>query len=363
MVYLELASAALLTGASVVLAFPFGGTLESAARLRFGSELELLDIPEISMNNGRKSILDLFKFAFSWIFYMRFWRHFSRSQLWYINGGRVLLPMMLVSLFCRTKVIYHAHLSHSDGGNTAWRLERYLLRVFSKFRMIDTVVCPSVFIQTNFFAYSNAFSERLNCIVLQNCLGSSFSGLPFRNRFLLGDKKVKRVGLFGKVTHVKGQELVCETACRFPDISFYCIGGTLPGEESYVAELKSKAPSNVIFIDEVTNVAETVDSLGIQVCLVPSKFDESFGLAAIEGMACSCVTLASHRGGLAEIAKHTGMLTFYNENNYVEKLEYICGLEGHSLASLAKDQYDKTMEIYASLRFLTQATELFDSSF
>lgn len=351
-VFLELISAALSSGADVTVAFPFGGNLETSIRKRFGLKVKLLNIPEVSMNNGSKSIKDLFKFAISWIFFIRFWHEFSYSRLWYVNGGRVLFPMVLASILYRRKIAYHAHISHKK-----WA--KRLLILFIKCKAINTIICPSLFIQKDFFSFSRTFLKECNVIVIPNSLGLQFYNLPFQDRF--ANRKIKNIGVFGKITPLKGQDLVCEVADLFPDIVFYCIGSAMPNEDNYLEKLKLTAPYNVRFISEVSNVAKSIKSLDIQICLVPSKLEESFGLAAIEGMAASSITISSYKGGLIEIAENTGMITFNNREEFIEKLNALLNLDSHSLSKMAKEQYDKTIKEYSIHQFSAKAKSLFKS--
>ncbi len=45
-----------------------------------------------------------------------------------------------------------------------------------------------------------------------------------------------------------------------------------------------------------------------QIHVVPSRWDEPFGLAALEGMACGLATVASRSGGIPEIINQSGLL-------------------------------------------------------
>jgi glycosyltransferase involved in cell wall biosynthesis len=360
-VYLELASAALATGAKTQLAIPTGGRLEAEIVKKFGARVEVIRVPEITMTNGKKSFIDILKLLTSWVLYLPCWMRFRRADIWYVNGGRALIPMAVAALFCRRKLIYHAHLSHGEPGMTSWRMERRLLLMFLKMGIISTVVCPSKFIHDEFEGYSSSFKKPGSCKVIENGLGALYANVVFKDRFCVPHQSVETIGLFGTVSKVKGHQLVCAVAKKFPKITFYCVGGTAPGDEEFVADLQESSPSNLIFLDEVLSVPASIDSLGIQVCLVPSNFEESFGLAAIEGMASSCVTLASKRGALIEISEHTGMLTFSGSGEFEDRIEEISKMSADELSSLAKNQFTRTMRRYSNEGFRNSFSGYFSS--
>lgn len=61
-----------------------------------------------------------------------------------------------------------------------------------------------------------------------------------------------------------------------------------------------------------------------QIMVVPSTWEESFGVVALEGEACGCVVVASHAGGLPEAVGPAGM-TFKrgNADDLAEKLQWL----------------------------------------
>src|SRR5690606_28037918 len=99
------------------------------------------------------------------------------------------------------------------------------------------------------------------------------------------------------------------------------------------------------------NVPEELDTRDIQFSLVPSRCEESFGLAAIEGMACSCLTIVSGRGGLAEIAAQTGALVAKDEADLSSVLDDLAGRSPDQLAALARNQHAATLAAYAPQLF------------
>lgn len=345
-VFLELLDAAVEAGLTVGAAYPKGGRLEKEIVRRFTGRVEGIEIPKVRMKNGRKSLLDIVLFSLSWIPFIRYWLRFRYYSIWYLNGGRVLLPMAIAAIFCRRHIVYHAHIGHG------W-LEKSLVLLLVRVGILKRVICPSDFMKNDFVAFNAWFVKPDHCQVIENPLARSFDALAFVNRFNSGRDAVFRIGVIGKVSPTKGHDVVSEVAHVMPEFHFYFIGATLPGDEVYVDRLKSTSPSNVIFIGEVSDVPGAINDLGIQISLVPSRMLEPFGLVAIESMACSCITLSSGRGGLSEIARFTGMLTFdINEPRSLEvTLRELMASESQSLSELARSQHHHATNRYALSRF------------
>lgn len=338
---------------TVGIAYPMGGRLERAIVARFSGSVEAINVAEIRMTNGSKSLADILRFAFSWAPFVRHWLSLRRYSLWYVNGGRILLAMGVTALFCRRHIVYHAHIVHG-------RLEKTLLLLLARTGILKTVVCPSHFVRNDLVAFNAWFAGLGHCEVIENPLARAFSSLPFVDRFGPGHEAVSVIGLVGKVSSTKGHDLVCNVARAFPELRFHFIGGTISGEEVYVDELKRTAPPNVAFAGEVTDVRATIDELGIQISLVPSRIEESFGLVAIESMACSCLTLGSERGALSEISRITGMLTFDIDAplSLDTRLRELLLSDAQNLHDLARRQHRHATEQYALTRFRRKVAHL-----
>lgn len=345
-VFLELLNAAVDAGMTVGAAYPEGGRLERVIEGRFAGHIEAIKVAEIRMTNGRKGLADILRFAFSWALFVRHWPRFRRYPLWYVNGGRMLLAMAVAALFCRRHIVYHAHIVHG-------RLEKSLLLLLARTGFLKRVICPSHFVRNDLVAFNAWFAGPGHCDVIENPLAPAFSALPFVDRFGPGHEAVRVIGVVGKVSPTKGHDLVCEVARALPDLRFHFIGGTLSGDEAYVDRLKRTAPTNVAFVGEVSDVRAIIDAIGIQVSLVPSRIAESFGLVAIESMACSCITLGSERGALPEIARLTGMLAFDIDapRSLEARLRELLSSDARTLCELARNQHHHATGRYDLTRF------------
>jgi glycosyltransferase involved in cell wall biosynthesis len=98
-------------------------------------------------------------------------------------------------------------------------------------------------------------------------------------------------------------------------------------------------------------VPRAARELGAQVCLVPSRCEEAFGLAAVEGMALSCVTAVRASGGLAEIARGTGALEFSADADIAPLLQRLAAMPGAERTKLARAQQTAATARYGHAAF------------
>ena len=120
----------------------------------------------------------------------------------------------------------------------------------------------------------------------------------------------------GRIEPLKGLELLLHTAAQlqtFEQIRVLVVGGGA-GRDQEIDRLREMAKS--LNVNEVFDFIGRVDQQDLplyynaaDVCVVPS-FYESFGLAALESMACGTPVVATRAGGLSTIIQHgrTGYL-------------------------------------------------------
>jgi glycosyltransferase involved in cell wall biosynthesis len=129
--------------------------------------------------------------------------------------------------------------------------------------------------------------------------------VPDRPVFVAEDDSTTTIGIVGQVGEWKGHEdfvaalaILRETGRRFKAAIF----GT--GTASYVEALKSRLDrldlsDRVHWYGYVRDPNQIYSRIGI--CVVPSRFDEPFGLVAAEAGIRGLPVIATRRGGLPEI--------------------------------------------------------------
>jgi glycosyltransferase involved in cell wall biosynthesis len=340
-------------GYSVGVLAPMGGTLESTLRATWGDKVDLFHLDEPRFTSGRKGIRDVVRMAAYCGYVLRFWRLVSGYDAVYVNGGRLALPFFLLSLLTKMpRWFYHVHLCHSG-------IEKRLLALVAASSRTSHVIMASSYIRDEFARANGVFSQNSNVSVVQNCLVHPFNDLAERDRFT-GDAGPLTVALIGRVSPVKGHDVLPGLARRFPDLRFVVIGSVAEENRAFFDGLFADAPANLVYGGETGDLLGTLDEYNVQLSLVPSRWDEPFGLVSIESMAASCLTLVSNRGMLPHIARTTGAFCFQSDAELVEMLERFRTAPRSLLQRLAREQYQKAQRFFGFDDFRRQVLAILD---
>lgn len=164
-------------------------------------------------------------------------------------------------------------------------------------RFVTTFIVPSRYLEKEMI--QNGFSKEQICVV------------PFGvdiTRFTPAVESEPRFVLYvGRLSNEKGVMSVLEIAKRLPDISFKIVG---TGPQAKSLHRVGHQLKNVTFIGFTQGEALVRLYQEAFVTLIPSRVHETFGLTAIESMACGTPVIASRVGALPEIIKdhRTGFL-------------------------------------------------------
>lgn len=342
-VLISLLRAARDTGGNVSVLAPGGGALETAIKGEFGNRVTFVHCDEPRITHGRKGIRDILALV---AYGLRFRRHrplLAEQDVIYVNGLRHLPHILLLARGLTAQLIYHVHIGHSQ-------LERTLLRLAERAKSTCALVVNSRFIRDSL----GISSPRIRLV--ENALDGGFAAQPFSDRFTGAPGWT--AATVGTLRPEKGQDIAIEAVSGLGDMELHVIGRNGEGVSDWIAALKRAAPPAVIFDGPVTDTAGTLHALGIQFNLVPSRWDEPFGLVAIEGMASSCLTIVSGKGGLAEIAEHTGALVAPDAASLQKLLAELRGRPPEALVQLARTQHSRTIARYAPERFAREVTAL-----
>ena len=154
----------------------------------------------------------------------------------------------------------------------------------------------------------------------------------------LGLRDDDRILLFvGRIEPLKGVDILLGAAAQMegePDCFVLVVGGDSSTREGEVAHLRDLASElgiaeRVSFLGAVDHERLPLFYSAADVCVVPS-FYESFGLVALEAMACGTPVVASRVGGLAGTVRdsETGYLIPWRcPEPFAERLELLLGNE------------------------------------
>lgn len=345
-VLLELVRAALQTGFRATVLIPEGPCVD---RLRaLGAQVVV--VPECRLSQGKKGIADIFRFA--WYGSRTFLRHISllrHADLIYVNGNRLSPVAMLAQLMLRRKAAYHIHLNH--GG-----LERKLFLLALRLRSTRALVLPSEFIRRELLAADVRFDDP-RVQVVPNGLDARFSDIPFQDRFT--GRPLQHIGIVGRVSPEKGQDVLIPLAKHFPQLQFHVLGDAAFSSEDYYERLKREAPENVHFHGWVDDLPAKVNEIGLQVCLVPSRVKEAFSLVAVEMVALSCLVIVRKLGALEDVARELGLEMFEKDDDLKILLKNRLAKDPTWIAMGIKKSYHICVQEFSHSCFQTRLCNLF----
>ncbi len=202
---------------------------------------------------------------------------------------------------------------------------------------------------------SKTKNERLN--ILRKASGIVFVSKFLRDKFLIGiddvynntyvipnsldinknvsiEKKLKHILFVGRIVKEKGVDLyinaIKELSKKFVDWKFLLIGSSRLGYNNKTLYEKE-------IIRMVDNLGKNVEHHGYisnekvkdfmskgSILVIPSIWEEPFGMIAIEGLSNKMTVISSAVGGLTEIVKQKGILIKdINPKKLEDKLEYL----------------------------------------
>lgn len=353
-VLLELVRAALHTGFRATVLIPKGPCVD---RLR-ALGAQTIVVPECRLSQGKKNIADIFRFA--WYGCRTFLRHISllrHADLIYVNGNRLSPVAMLAQLMLGRKAAYHIHLNH--GG-----LERKLFLLALRLKSTRALVLPSEFIRRELLAADIRFDDP-RVQVVPNGLDARFSDIPFQDRFT--GRPLQHIGIVGRVSPEKGQDVLIPLAKSFPQLHFHVLGDAAFSSADYYERLKREAPDNVHFHGWVDDLPAKVNEIGLQVCLVPSRCPpeapersfEAAPLVPLQMTALSCLVIVRKLGALEDVARELGLETFEEDEEIGQKISRLQNENSKAILYTSKKNFDR-MSMYNNICFRERLKEIFD---
>lgn len=293
-ILLDLVAAARSRGSKVHLLCP-SGPLADLARQR-GAEVHAIDLP--SMRSGPKSLLTMVRAWFSSHRIALEHRTLAgECDLLVVNGPRTIgIAREWVRGLHKPAVLY----LHGVYG----ALENLLIRSFLRLPR-TAAIAPSPIIAAPFAGLKNLHT--ISNWVSQEFLTSPRS--PDRLRQVLGITDLNPIVLVpGRFSPNKGQLLVLEAQRQLLDLPCHFVFSGAPlfeergraVEQALTAAAKAE-PQRVHVMHWEGALPALFD--GADIVVVPSVWQEPFGLTAVEAMARGCPLIVTDRGMLPQIAQ------------------------------------------------------------
>lgn len=333
-VLLELVKAAQASMHVVTVLLPAGSCADKLKVLG----VEVLRIPHCVLAQGKKSIADILRLT---IYNVRvFLQNFTTlrsADLIYINGNRLLPVAFLAQKILGKRAACHIHLNHGS-------LEKKLLRCFCRQRHTVAVVVPSSFIQRELIHFDSAFDSP-KVRVVENGLDARFTKTVFEDRF--SGKPLRHIGIVGRISPEKGQDVLPALARYFPDMDFHVLGDAAFSAADFYTTLQRDSPPNVHFHGWVEDLPHKVHEIGLQLCLIPSRVKEAFSLTSIEMTALSCLVVARRMGALEDMAKSLQLACFDSDDELVSVIDLLSAQPVAAILAQCKNSHALTVLRYS----------------
>jgi glycosyltransferase involved in cell wall biosynthesis len=229
----------------------------------------------------------------------------------YANTQKAFVIGALAALLARRPLIWHLH-DILDAEHFSFFLRHAAIRL-ANWR-VGWVIANSAATADAFVAGGG--NARRISVVHQGIDGEAFRAVPpattkaIRSEFG-GGKPL--IGLFGRLTAWKGQEVFIDALAQVPGAMGIIAGGSLFGEEAYAARLHRKVASmgldvRVKFLGARSDIPALMSAM--DVIVHSSTLPEPFGRVIAEGMFAGRPVVASAGGGVLEMITHgeTGFL-------------------------------------------------------
>ena len=298
----DVVAGAIADGVEVHVALPSGPFADELDRR--GAQVHALALPPLHWH--RKTVTDAARFVSSVPTLVAATERIMdlvRPDLVHVNGGRVLLPVAVA--LGKRPLTFHAHTAYADGPSRRsmrWALRRSRCRA---------VITPSPFMRRWAHEALGITPERL--AMIWNWVDDRFFCAVRPNA--TGGAPTRRIVVLGRITPVKGQDVALTAFKMLPkDLGrelTLTICGPADNEAAgkpFVRQLRADAAGDARisirpgFVDSRA-VLETAD-----LCVVPSRFDETFGLVAAEAMAAGVPVVVSDRGALPQVVGSAGLV-------------------------------------------------------
>lgn len=357
-VLLEVVHAAIAAGHKTSVMLPDG---LCALKLR-AMGADVIPVPECRLSQGKKGIIDIIHFI--WYGLRTFVTHIwllRQADLIYVNGNRLLPIAGLAQIILGRAAVYHIHLNHGT-------LEKKLFCWVLKLKKTRALILPSTFIHRELLTTDVCFNDP-RVYVIPNGLDNRFDDIAFEDRFT--NCPLQHVGIVGRVSPEKGQDVLIPLAQQFPRLHFHILGDAAFSSEAYYKQLKQAAPDNIHFHGWIDDLPAKVKEIGLQICLIPSRCPsgspersfEAAPLVPLQMTALSCLVLVRNLGALSDIAQTLQLRLFEKDEDLIDTIHKILQEDMTMLASDVRTSYNHCLEKYAHAIFQERLNQLFHNLF
>ena len=345
---LALVQAALTEGLVVSVLVPDGLCATKLSSLG----VHVILIPEVRLSQGKKSIVDICRFLINSL--CTFTKHFCvlrKADLVYVNGNRLLPVALLAVILLGKNAAFHIHLNHEA-------TELWLFLQTLRLKRTKAIIVPSPFVQRMLVDFDSRFKDPRVCLI-ENGLDSRFANAPFKDVFT--GIPLRHIGIVGRVSPEKGQDVLPSLARNFPQLTFHVLGDSAFSDDTFAQKLISDAPENVIFHGWIDDIPSKVNEIGLQVCLVPSRVCESSSLVSMQMTALGILVLVRMKGALEDLSRELGLDAFVVDEDITELLRQLMKSSDTELSVRSRKSYGNAIALYGFATFQQRLRSLLRS--
>lgn len=289
----------------------------------------------------------------------------EKIDLIHSNATSVFLGAFM-SFFQRIPHVWHVHEIIVEPKKIAYLYPK-VVHFFSDFVIFNSMATSNHFISKNkkLFRKSGVVynGQTRNIDFLDN---ESITQIRENDFKITRDKIV--IGLVGRISKIKGQFLLLKSfqtlTRKYSNIHLVFIGSTVASQESFLEKLKDKVnefglEKNITFIDFRSNIWPIYDALDIVV--VPSIEQESFGLVATEGMLSNKPVIAANHGGLCEIVIDNETGLFFeprNSGDLAKKIEVLI-LNPDLRDRFGKNGHQRVKDFFSTQKYISSIEKIY----
>lgn len=245
-------------------------------------------------------------------------------DLIFANGPRVFLPSVIAGKRISKKVHLQLHLLFEKGA------EKKLIEILLKTETVKSAVACS---KKVFEPFKEIFPQKMSVVpywVSPPFLNEEKRREELRKRFNLSEKNVA-IGVIGRISPTKGQVFCLESLLPLLEENkdvVLLFGGSSDFENPEEEKNLKKMAEESSFKEriKILGMIEGLDFYdALDILVVPSLWEEPFGLVAVEGMARELPLVVTKSGALAEtvVNGETGFVVEKNKRDLKEKVKVL----------------------------------------
>ena len=269
-------------------------------------------------------------------------------------------------LFHKPKHIFHVH-EIIDHPKIATYFFKSLLRFFCDFIVFNSQA-------TNHFYTKNSKLLQKKSMTIVNGVDKVDPSITsseinnIREKYFNAKEDQFIIGLVGRINRLKGHSLLLDTfeevSKSYPNSKLCFIGSPPPNQDFFLTNLQSEVKQSnvadkVSFVGFQNNIFPILESLDL--VIVPSTEQESFGLIIVEAMLAKKAVIGSNIGGISTIVDHkkTGLL--FEVNNKKDLAEAILLLMSNRelKENIEACAHIKALELYSTNMMYNKFDQLY----